>query len=66
MPRRIFGVISDACSLMIPVLVSATLSTPSGRAPVAMSKPQLYMSSALDGKPLKSSQSAYARAASSL
>jgi len=64
--RRIFGVISDACSLMIPVLVSTTSLTPSGRAPVAISKPQSYMSSALDGKPLKSSQSAYARAASSL
>lgn len=66
MARKIFGVISDACSLMIPVLVSTTLLTLSGRAPVAMSKPHLYMSSALEGKPLKSSQSAYARAASSL
>ena len=49
---------------MMPVFVSTVLLTPTGRAPVAMSRPQSYISSALDGRPLKSSQSAYARAAS--
>ena len=55
---RRFGVMKVALSLMMPVRVSTTLSTPTGNAPIAISRPQSYISSALDGRPLKLSQSA--------
>ena len=56
--KIMFGVIYVACSLMTPVFVLTALSTPTGRPPIAMSRAQSYISSALDGSPLKSSQSA--------
>ena len=46
--KSMFGVMYVAFSLMIAVLVSTVLLTPTGRAAVAMSRAQSYMSSALE------------------
>ena len=54
---RILDDIYSALALMIPVLLSTTLFMSSGRAPIAMSRAQSYISSALEGRPLNSSQS---------
>ena len=56
--ERMFEDIYSAWGLMTPVLLSTTWLTPSAREPIAISKPHSYISSALEGRPLKSSQSA--------
>ena len=61
---RMLGVMNTADWLMVPGFVSTMLFMPRGKEPIAMSWAQLKMSSAIELRPLKSSQSPYARAAS--